>query len=70
MDFWQFLIAVVAIETFYRLVKLSAEIRFRAHRLKCQNAGSDERLAKLEQRIENLETIIIEHEKRAEFERL
>ncbi len=70
MDFWQFLIAVIAIETFYRLIKLSAKIRIEAQQLKYQNADSEERLAKLEQRIQNLETIVIEHAKKSEFERL
>lgn len=72
MGFWEFMVIAALLSFGIMIAKSAGKMRLREQELKYtyQNTASDERLEKLERRIENLETIIIEREKRAEFERL
>ena len=69
MGFWEFLATVVAIEAFVRLVKMKHDNRRAYWANNDQNAALAERMEKLERRMANLETIVLESEKHREFER-
>ena len=69
MDIWQFLVAVVAIEAFVKIVRLKVASREARVAMTSQNAALGERMEKLERRMANLETIVLEAEKKKEFDR-
>lgn len=69
LEFITFAAMLTFVLAFFKLASRAA-LRDKELKYQYQNSVSEERLAKLEQRIQNLETIVIEHAKKSEFERL
>lgn len=67
--FWTFLIVAVVLQSIVKLASVKARTRLDGQATQAQNAALTARMDKLEQRMANLETIVLEHEKLKNFER-
>ncbi len=65
MSFWTFLFLAIVVWA----IQAAYEKRM-SYRAQAGQGQFDEQLAKLERRIENLETIIIERDRKSEYDRL
>lgn len=69
MNLWEFLVAVVAIEAFAKTIRALVLAKSQNRSSSEHNAAILERLDKLEKRMNNLETIVLEVEKHKQFDR-
>ncbi len=70
MGTYQLIFCVILFGYIYLMARLGIQYRQNSERLKKSQGTDDDRLARIESRLQNLETLVVERDRKAEYDRL